>query len=48
MNTSGAGTQGNPCIAIIFWYILRPRLLYSSSNPIPLKKYNILHKEISS
>jgi hypothetical protein len=45
---SGVGTQGNPCIQSIFWFIMYPHLLYSACSPIPLMKYSILHKGISS
>jgi hypothetical protein len=32
----------------IFWSIVRSHLLYSASSPVPLTKYSILHKGISS
>jgi hypothetical protein len=42
-HTSGMSAQGDPCTDTIFWYTVRPHLLYSASSTVPLTKYNILH-----
>jgi hypothetical protein len=36
--------QGDPCTTTVFWYIVRPRLLYSASSPVHLTNNSILHK----
>jgi hypothetical protein len=48
ISISGVITQGDPCTMTNFWSIVRPHLLYSTSSPIPLTKYIILHNVISS
>jgi hypothetical protein len=48
MNINRVGAKGNLCTATIFSSIVRPHLLYCASNPVPLTKYSIPHKGISS
>jgi hypothetical protein len=42
------GAQGDPCAATVLWSVVRPHLLYSASSPVPLIKYSIFHRGISS
>jgi hypothetical protein len=48
MSVNGVGTKGDPCTLTAFWSIVCPFLLYSTSSPIPLTKYTVLHNRISS
>jgi hypothetical protein len=48
ISMSGMGAQGYPCTTAIFWSIVCQHLLYSTSNPISLTKYSMLHNRISS
>jgi hypothetical protein len=41
ISMSGVGIQGNPCTMTIFWCIVHPHLLYSTSSPVLLTKYSI-------
>jgi hypothetical protein len=41
---SGVGAKGDHCTTTTLWSIVHPHLLYYARSPVPLEKYNILHK----
>jgi hypothetical protein len=42
MSISGVVAQGNPRNVTIFWSVVCPHLLYSTSSPVPLTKYMVI------